>query len=386
MSKSQRNGFIQLILVIAFIAGGLVINRLMQTRYEPVSRHGGGDRALFVDTTIVNPAPYQIVFDTTGTVTARADINIVPQVTGRVIEVDEAFYNGGVFGRDQTLFQIDPRDYELDTQRLAAEVARAQTTLDLESAEATAALAEWAQINGTRPSPDLVARRPQLAEAQANLAAAHAALANAELALSRTRYTLPFAGRVVSSRIAPGQFVQAGQNYGTSFDLAALEVIASVEGKKLEWLLASPQATVQITAEYLGQSHTYEGVLKRGAASLDPVTRFATVRFGFKSPSVDLLPGVFTHVTINGPRHDNISEVPASALQQEGIIWLVDADQTLRIHQPDILYADTSSLALRNLPSGSVVVTSRVSGASAGVRITQSDDATTATAASTPTE
>ena len=374
MKTSTRTGIIQLVLVIAFIVAALAVNRLMQSSYEPASRNAGGERALFVDTITVNPAPYQIVFETNGTVDARVDINIVPQVSGRIIAVDPAFYDGGTFTSETDLFQIDPRDYELDTQRLAAEVARAHTALQLESAEGTAALAEWTQINGDRTAPDLVARRPQRAEAEANLQAAQAALANAELALSRTRYTLPFSGRVLTSRIAPGQFVQAGQSYGTAFDLSSLEVTAALEGERLEWLLRSASTTVQISAHHLGQTHTYDGILRRSAASLDPLTRFATVRFGFQSDSVALVPGVFARITVYGPKLDHISQVPASALQQNGLIWLVAPDLTLQAHQPDVLFSDSTTIALRNLPPGSTVVTSRISGASAGTKVALSSD------------
>jgi multidrug efflux system membrane fusion protein len=383
MKTSTRAGIIQLVIVIAFIASALVVNQLMQSRYEPAGRNAGGERALFVDTVVVDPAPYQIVFETNGTVDARVDINIVPQVSGRIIAVDPAFYDGGTFTPATDLFQIDPRDYELDTQRLAAEVARARTALQLEAAEATAALAEWSQINGDQPAPDLVARRPQRAEAEANLQAAQASLGSAELALSRTRYTLPFSGRVHTSRIAPGQFVQAGQSYGTAFDLSSLEVTTALEGQRLEWLLSSAETFVEISADHLGQTHTYDGVLRRSAASLDPLTRFATVRFGFHSDSVALVPGVFARITVYGPKLDNISQVPASALQQNGLIWLVTADQTLQAHEPEIIFSDPLFLALRGLPAGATVVTSRISGGASGTKVTLSTDDDSA-AATTP--
>ncbi|WP_221031476.1 efflux RND transporter periplasmic adaptor subunit [Actomonas aquatica] len=374
MSSSKRSGLIQLVAVIVFVVVAFVINRLMQTHYEPAGRNGGGTRALFVDTVTVDPAPYQLVFATTGTVQARTEINIVPQVSGRIVAVDPAFYEGGAFTSDTTLFQVDPRDYELDTQRLAAEVARARTALQLAHAEAAAAVAEWSQLNPDQPAPDLVARRPQLAEAEANLQAAQAALGNAQLALERTRYTLPFAGRVLASRIAPGQFVQAGQSYGSAFDLASLEVVSSLEGRQLEWLLTAARASIEITATHLGQTRTYPGELQRSAARLDPTTRFATVRFGFQDDPADLVPGVFTRVTIHGPQLDGISEIPASALQQNGVVWLVAADQTLHAHQPDILYADGDTLALRHLPPGAVVVTNRLAGAAEGATVSLSND------------
>ena len=272
MTKQKRTGFIQLMLVAVFIVVAVLIAALMRNDYEPAGSNGGGGRDLYVDTAVVSPGPYQLVFEITGTVEARTEIHIVPQVRGRVETVAPDFYTGGAFQKDELLFQIDPRDFEFEIKRLDAEVARARTNLELEKVESRAALEEWALINRDLPAPDLVARLPQKAEAQAALQAAEALLSNAQLSLERASFRLPFDGRVLQSSIAPGQYVSAGQSYGTAFDLSSLDVVASIEGKKLEWLLRTEDPRVTITADYLGREVAYEGQFKRGASSLDTGT------------------------------------------------------------------------------------------------------------------
>src|SRR5690606_3237290 len=110
---------------------------------------------------------------------------IVPEVSGRVVFVHAAFFEGGQFAAGEVLFKIDPRDFELEVARREAEVARAQTVLELAEAESSAALGEWKQIHGKRPAPDLVARKPQMAEAAATLKSARAQLEEAKLRLER---------------------------------------------------------------------------------------------------------------------------------------------------------------------------------------------------------
>ena len=78
-------------------------------------------------------------------------------------------------------------------------MAQAQTAYNLQQAEADAALQDWKQLRGDQEVPDLVARKPQMAEALANLNAAKASLATARLNLDRATFELPFDGRVVSS-------------------------------------------------------------------------------------------------------------------------------------------------------------------------------------------
>lgn len=362
-------GLAQLIAVILFIAGSFFVSNLLQTSNAPEREKAAADRALYVDTRTVSPAPYRITFETTGTVNSRADINIVPQVSGRVVEISDNMFEGGTFKKDEILFKIEPRDYELEVKRLEAAVASAETALDVTKAESGAAISEWNILHKGKDAPDLVAKRPQLAEAETALKSAKAQLDTARLNLERTTFSMPFDGRVLSGNLEVGQFVSAGQSYGTVFDSNGLEVRASLEDKKLQWLMNAENPEITIKTKYLGQEHEYKGVLKRKAASLDSSTRFATIAFGFADPVTDVVPGVFTTLEIKGPTEQNIVTVPAEALQKEGIIWTVKQDGTLHAITPDILFSDNDHIALQNIGNSVTVVTSRVSGAADGMKV-----------------
>lgn len=369
MKSAKHKGILQLLLVSLFILAAFIASRVMKNGYKPPVRNGGEVRKLYVSTTECTPEPYRIVFQTTGTVVALAEVNIVPQVSGRITEVAPDFYDGGLFEGSETLFRIDPRDYELEVERLRAEVVRAETALQLEAAEVEAALQEWARMNGDRPAPDLVARKPQIAEAEANLKAARAQLENAQLDLARTHFDLPQAGRVLNSQIASGQFVQAGQGYGAVFYSDALEVSASLEGEELKWLLETPDVEIAIEADYMGRTLRYAGKLNRSVAAIDASTRFATARFGFEETPRELLPGVFVHVTVYGPIFQNVARLPVSALQQDGAVWLVDSDNRLQRFTPEIIFRESDFIAVSNLKGAAAIVTNDLPGATEGALV-----------------
>ena len=142
MNKDRRAGIIQLLIVIVFIIGSFTLSQLLKTGYEPAGQNGASDRLLFVETALVTPQNYRITFETTGVVQARNEINVVPQVSGRVIAVNGTFFAGGAFKKGEVLFEIEPRDFQLDVMRLDAEVARASTALEIEIAESNAAISE----------------------------------------------------------------------------------------------------------------------------------------------------------------------------------------------------------------------------------------------------
>lgn len=375
----RRNGKLQLLLVIAFIVGALMISRLIAYSYEPPGKRQAKERALYVSTQTVEPQPHAPRFTATGVVEVPGVIEIVPQVSGRVVEVDDATYAGGQFSADQQLFQIDQRDFRLEIRRLKADVARARTSLDLAKAESEAAIAEWRQLHGEENDvPDLVAKRPQLREAKAGLASAKARLETAALNLERTSVSYPFAGRVLESTIAPGQYVRAGQSYGQVYDRNALEIRASLDDNQLSWLEQAKNPQITIVADFLGKRHRVDGYLKRSASQLDPQTRFATVRIGVdtESSGVVLLPGVFTELTMTGPELSGITLLSPSAMQARGIVWEVDEQQTLRRHEPELVYHGSDYVAVRGLAGPMEVVTSKISGATEGmtVKLADTDD------------
>ncbi|MEO0511165.1 MAG: efflux RND transporter periplasmic adaptor subunit [Verrucomicrobiota bacterium] len=360
---------IQIILVVFFILGALIASRLMKSEYAPGARNAGEERAFFASFQTVENAPFQIELQTTGTIVALAEVDIVPEVSGRLVSISPTFLKGGSFAADKTLFQIDPRDFELEVRNRRAEVAGARTSLELESAEASAALAEWSDRNGNLPAPDLVARRPQIAEAEAALEAASARLGTAELSLLRTRFQLPDEGRVLESNLTEGQFLQAGVSYGRVFYSGQLEVETSLKSNDLKWLFSEPKTKVKISADYLGETLEYEGMLERGIAAIESQTRFATVRFGFSNPPEELLPGLFANVTIFGPSLSNVAKLPLSVLQPDGSLARLNEDNRMQRVEPEIVFRGNDYIVVADLKDGDRILTSRLDGVSEGVLI-----------------
>ncbi|MEO0511199.1 MAG: efflux RND transporter periplasmic adaptor subunit [Verrucomicrobiota bacterium] len=374
MKFEKLKAFIQVVLVLLFIIGAFALSRLMQSDYEPGMRNAGEERALFASVQKVETTSYLVRLQTTGTIVALAEINVVPEVSGRVVSVAESFFKGGAFEPNTPLFEIDARDFELEVRNREAEVARTETALELERAEVNAALAEWTLRNGEQPVPDLVARKPQVAEAEASLQAAQARLSIAELSLFRTRFQLPAAGRVLESNLTIGQFVQAGVSYGRVFYTGQLEIESSLRSDDLKWLFSTPNTRVEITANHLGQTLKYEGSLQRGVAAIEPQTRFASVRFGFTTPPDLLVPGLFATVTILGPQLDNVAHLPLSALQLDGSLGQLDSENRLRRIEPEIAFRGADYMIVQNLSDGDRIVTSRLDGVADGVLVNVTND------------
>lgn len=362
-------GLIQFVFITLFIVLAFMISNMLQVSKTLPGEALHEERLMVAETLSVTPQAYRVSFSSTGVVQARADIAVVPQVGGRVVSVNENFFEGGDFEAGEALFEIDPVDYKLQIERLEAEVSQAQTAYTLEKAEADAAIAGWKQINGDKEVPSLVARKPQKAQALATLKAAKAQLKSAELDLERTKFSLPFSGRVLSSSLENGEYVSAGQSYGDVYDVSTLEVRTSLEDKKLEWLLGTKEPSISIQTTYLGKQKKYEGVLKRGVSSLDTQTRFASVNIGFAAMPEDIVPGVFVDLQIMGPVLQNVLVVPITALQKGSVIWAVKENDTLYKLDVSMVYADQDFVVLSGVERPVNIVVSKLPGGSNGAKI-----------------
>ena len=61
-----------------------------------------------------------------GTVRPRTQTEMVPEVSGRVVEISPSLAAGGFFEEGDVLLKIDPREYELQVVQSRAAIAQAE--------------------------------------------------------------------------------------------------------------------------------------------------------------------------------------------------------------------------------------------------------------------
>jgi RND family efflux transporter MFP subunit len=294
-----------------------------------------------------------------GTVQAKVEVEIVPQVSGKVVSVNPQFKAGGFIGSGQEILKIDPRDYALAVQQAEAGVADAQVKLDMEKAEASVALDEWHQLHpGTEPDSPLVLREPQIRQAQAMLDSSKAALATAQLGLERTSVTLPLDVRIVSESVDLGQFCNAGQSIGNAYGVGAVEIEIPLEDKELRWFdIPDEESTtngdtknsrgpeVLVKATFAGVEHTWMGYVARSTGQVDAKSRLISVVVEVPHPfegadsNSPLLPGLYVEAQIQGNVMKDAFAVPRNAIHGSNEVWVVN-DNKLHIKNLDIIRAD----------------------------------------------
>lgn len=320
----------------------------------------------------------------------RTQINLVPQVPGRITYVNPDFIEGGFFEAGETLVRIEDADYRLAVTRADAQVAQAEQALAREQAESDLARSEWEEL-GEGEASSLTLREPQLAEARAQLAAARATLQDARLDLQRTRVSAPFAGRVRTKNADLGQFVSAGTPLGEVFSTDRVQIRLPLTDYDLG-LLGIPVAfnaaeegagiPVTLSAVVAGQERSWNAEITRTDSAIDSQTRVLYAIAEVEDPygtaaegGSPLAVGLFLTAEIEGREVENVYVLPRAALRGENTIYVAEPGGRLSVRTVDVVTSNVENLIVSSgVRGGEMVVISPVRGANDGMRIQSLDN------------
>jgi RND family efflux transporter MFP subunit len=320
-----------------------------------------------------------------GTVRPLREIELVPQVGGKVVSVSPIMVDGGEFKKGDTLLRIDPLDYELAVTLARAKVKDAESRLKVAEEEAASALEEWQLLYQNnreveKDPPALVAKKPQLAAAKARLAADWADLQKAQLHLKRTELKAPFDGRVSDESVDIGQYVTAGRSVATLFSTRAAEIIVPFDDESLYWFDVpgftpgnGAGSSVKVIARVAGRDLSWSGKIMRAEGKLDQRTRMVNVVVRVEKPYATkppLVAGLFVTVEIKGHTLENAAVIPRSALRENNTVWVVEDGGQLKYRSVEVARLGTNQAILSSgLEDGDMVVTSGLKAVTDGMQV-----------------
>jgi len=296
---------------------------------------------------------YQPTVRLNGVVESRTTTEVIPQVSGRVIEVSSKFRPGSRVAKGDVLLRIDPADYRLAVERTLAEIEAARSELALLEAQATAEKQVWNQQFPERKIPDLIARIPQIAATKARIQSAEAARETAELSLQRTVIRAPFNARVLDTRLAVGQVVSTGSMVGSMFAVDNLEIAVPVSLEELALIGDAIGQAASIVREG-GIDNELTGLVVRQAAALNEQTRLGTL-YVSADETESLMLGEFVSVEIVGQDAPQTYRVPAASLTSRDQVWVVN-DGRLEERRVEVLGTEDSVAVVRAFDTADGIV------------------------------
>jgi len=278
----------------------------------------------------------------TGRLEAVNTVVVRPRVSGFVSAV--RFREGAVVRKGDLLFQIDPRPFQAEVDRLKAELVRAKATVQRASSEAQRAERLTAQDAMSREEKD---RRVSVAqEATAHVDAMAAALRAAELNLEFTRVVAPITGRVSRAVTTEGNLVSSGPGEATLMTtVVSLDPIYAVfdvdeqsflrygtlasEGKRASAREAGLGIQMALAGE---QDFPHAGKMNFLDNQVDPATGTIRARAVFVNDDGSLTPGLFVRLRVPGTKSYGGALVRDGAVGTDldkRFVYVVGSDKTI---------------------------------------------------------
>ena len=252
----------------------------------------------------------------------------------------------------ETIARIDATRQTADLDRAEADVTRAQRDFD----------------NARTLLDRGVGTADRVAETRTALAAAQAQIAAAREAIDATEIRAPFAGRIETLDIDPGEYVQAGLAVATIVDNTPLTVTVRIPQQALRDVRNGQQADVTFIT---GEERT--GEISFVGTSADAETRTFLAEITVDNADGTIPAGVSAEVRIpTGTEVAHLLSPAIMSLSAEGVLGIktLGEDDTVVFNEVEIVRAESKGIWVTGLPDSATILTVGQGFVSAGEKVT----------------
>jgi RND family efflux transporter MFP subunit len=366
--------------IFIFLAGLLLGGLILATGPE-IEQRAPSEKIPLVRTVSINPETIRLSSSAFGIVLPRTESELIPEVSGRIIDMSSSLVSGGFFKKGQILLTLEPLDYEAALEQSSAALESAKSELD------NAKKNHDRQINLAKKQSISVSRKEEainrLRFAEAAFREAKARVSLSKKNLERTQIRAPYDGRVRTEKVDVGQFVNRGQSVASLYAIDSAEIKLPIHDQELAYLDLplygtgeSDEETVILKATFAGDEHTWKARVARTEGELDSKTRMINViaevdsPYAAKDSKPPLTIGLFVEAEILGQIIQNAVVIPRSAIQEDNLVYVVDKENRLKFQEVSILRMLNDEAVITNgLNKGDIVSISSLRNAEPGMKV-----------------
>ncbi|MFT5003784.1 MAG: multidrug efflux pump subunit AcrA (membrane-fusion protein), partial [Flavobacteriales bacterium] len=125
----------QIIIPIVILAAGIAAMAIFFNMKKPPEQKDKVDKTPIVAVENISVAPMTLEVNSYGMVKPKYETELVAQVNGEIVELNDIFVRGGLVKKGQLLARIDPSDYHAALIDAQATMASARAALEKELAQ-----------------------------------------------------------------------------------------------------------------------------------------------------------------------------------------------------------------------------------------------------------
>ena len=317
-----------------------------------------------------------------GRIVAARQIEIRPEVSGRVVEIGPNFVEGGLVRKGDLLVRVDDFDYQARLREIQADLkgTRGMLERDAERIDLLRRDVERRnklQVKGHTSEKALDDAKLALSDAIQQKIDRENKAERLEVDLTRvqrdlrdTNVTAPFNGFLVDVTTGVGKFVNVGDTIAKAIRADRLEARFHVSNAAFTQFLSDGNYR-NVKAKVLWAGQSYDAALDRIESQVETASGGVEVFARIDGVTVDtnLRPGAFVEVLVPGPVFKSVVRIPEEALYGNDTVYRV-VQNRLEPHKVEVIARDGKDLLVRgNFEADDRVVTTRFPEIGPGLKV-----------------
>ncbi|MDN5278228.1 MAG: HlyD family secretion protein [Clostridiales bacterium] len=338
-----------------------------------------GEKALPPQETItVSETSVPVFYQSIGTVRSRDEVEIVPRIIARILEVNVR--SGDSVKKGEVLAKLDAKDLSAvvsqGQQQLQAasagisaadeQVKSAKAALDLATKEMNRTRALFEKNAAAKRDYDMALANYKQAEAgmqqaiqqkraaSANYSAAEQSIKQAEAGLGYATILSPIDGIVAERMADPGDLGNPASMIMRVFDPKSLMLEVPVRESLVSEITIGSIVNYDVPA----LNKSYEGTVKEIVPAVDPRTRTFLVKICIDN-SPGLMPGMFGTLKVPLKTDKKVIRIPESAIQRTGqleSVFEIDNGRELKRQIRTIPIDNNTREIISGLRAGQIII------------------------------
>ncbi|KAB1068771.1 HlyD family efflux transporter periplasmic adaptor subunit [Tamlana haliotis] len=364
--------------VLLIVFSFLFAKKLIADKHKPKPVKEKVVKTVFTDT--VKNATVKIVIPANGSLVAKRRVELYAEVQGVFKSSRVLFKPGQKYSKGQTLISIDADEHYASVQSAKSElyntISAIMPDLRLDFPEV---YQKWQNyLNGfdlnksTPKLPEMTSDTENYFITGRDIVSSYYNVKNLEQRLSKYKIAAPFSGILTEALVTEGSLIRSGQKLGEFIDASVYEMEVALS-KGYASLLKVDEPVV---LHSLDGTETYKGRVSRVNGSIDATTQTITAYIEVENDA--LKEGMYLEAHIDAREEQDAIEINRSLLLEGDDIFVV-RDSVLDVIPVKPVHFSETTVVLKNIPEGTVILKKAVPGAYTGMLVKPFDNQSTKT-------
>jgi multidrug efflux pump subunit AcrA (membrane-fusion protein) len=365
----MRNIILSILGVLLVIGSFFIAKLLIDNKTKPKPVIEKVVKTVYIDT--VKNETIKIIIPANGSLVAKRRIELYAEVQGVFISGNKLFKPGQHYNKGEILIRIDATEYYASVQsaksNLYNSIAAIMPDLRLDFPNM---FQKWQtylnsfDLNKTTPKlPEMATDKENYFITGRGIVSNYYTVKNLEQRLAKYNITAPFNGILTEALTNEGALIRSGQKLGEFIDPSVYEMEIALSKSYASLLKVGENVALQ----NIEHTENYNGKVSRVNGSIDAATQ--TITAFIEVQDENLKEGMYLEASLDAKEEQNAIEISRNLMLDGNQIFILK-DNTLDVLDVNPVFYSETTVVLKGVPDGTIILDKPVIGAYSGMMVT----------------